>query len=222
MRCRTSWLDSRQGLKRFRITEGQNAKIEFRWAEGQYERLGAFADDLVRSKVAVFVTGGGEAPALAAKAATSSIPIIFNVGTDPVAAGLVASLARPGGSATGVNILSNELAGKRLGLSGRARCQNLQSSLISSIPTSHRPKPWSKTWTRQPASRGGTIVRLEARSESEIDTAFASDGATAARRANRRLRCYFCIRGANRSCCGSRVSAFQRFSSNASSWWPED
>ncbi len=106
----------RQGLKETGNIEGQNVAIEFRWAEGQVSRLPEMAADLVNRHVAVLVTGGGEASAFAAKAATSTIPIVFNIGNDPVKVGLVTSLSRPGGNVTGVNILTTELEAKRLGL----------------------------------------------------------------------------------------------------------
>ena len=106
----------RKGLSDAGFVEGQNVAIDFRWAEGRGDRLAEFAADFVRRQVSVIVTLSATQAALAAKAATSTIPIVFQVGSDPVAIGLVASLNRPGGNATGVSSLSSEIMPKRIGL----------------------------------------------------------------------------------------------------------
>jgi ABC-type uncharacterized transport system substrate-binding protein len=161
----------RQGLKETGFVEGQNVAIEFRWTEGQSDQQPAWAADLVRREMAVIVTGtvGG----LAAKAATTTIPIVFVVGADPVKTGLVANLNRPGGNVTGVSFFSNELAAKRLGLLHELLPQ---ATVIAVLVNSSFPDAADQLRDVQEAARtlGLRIRVLNASTESEIDTGFAT------------------------------------------------
>jgi putative ABC transport system substrate-binding protein len=165
----------RQGLKETGYVEGQNVAIDFRWAEGQYDRVPALAADLVRRQVAVIVAVGGETSAFAAKAATTTIPIVFNVAGDPVKVGLVASLSRPGGNATGVNTFTAELAAKRLGLLHEL----IPTALLIAVLVNPNFSPAAANAREvEVAARvtGQKILLLKADSESGIDAAFATIG----------------------------------------------
>jgi putative ABC transport system substrate-binding protein len=165
----------RQGLKETGYVEGQNVAIDFRWAEGQYDRVPALAADLVRRQVAVIVAVGGETSAFAAKAATTTIPIVFNVAGDPVKVGLVASLSRPGGNATGVNTFTAELAAKRLGLLHEL----IPTALLIAVLVNPNFSPAAANAREVEAAARVTrqkILLLKADSESGIDAAFATIG----------------------------------------------
>jgi putative ABC transport system substrate-binding protein len=163
----------RQGLKEAGFVEGQNVAIEYRWAEGQYDRLPALAADLVGRKVDLIAASGGDLAARAAKSATSTIPIVFTSGDDPVVAGLVASLARPGGNLTGVNLLVVELHAKRLELITELLPQTRAVALLVN-PNS--PQTERVVGAMQEAARVKALQLhvLKAADESEIATAFAS------------------------------------------------
>jgi putative ABC transport system substrate-binding protein len=162
----------RLGLQETGFVEGHNAAIEYRWAEGQYDRVPALAADLVRRQVAVIVTVGGETSAVAAKAATTTIPIVFNIGGDPVKLGLVASLARPGGNATGVNIFTTELAEKRLGLL-RDVVPAATTIAVLSNPSFAPAVVNARESEAAARAIGKELVIFNASSDAEIETAFA-------------------------------------------------
>jgi putative ABC transport system substrate-binding protein len=162
----------RQGLGEIGYVEGQNVAIEYRWAESRYDRLPALAADLVGRKVDVIATVGMPS-ALAAKSATSTIPIVFNVGIDPVADGLVASLARPGGNLTGITIMSTELMPKRLELLSELVPQAGVIALLVN-PNNASAEPQSRYVQEAARAKGLQLHILKAGTESEIDAAFAS------------------------------------------------
>jgi ABC-type uncharacterized transport system substrate-binding protein len=161
----------RQGLKEAGFMEGQNVKIEYRWAEGHYDRLPALAADLVRRQVAVIAATGGEPSPQVAKAATPTIPIVFMANGDPVAAGLVASLNRPGGNLTGVTIFGLMAAGKRLEL---LRQLMPKGGLIGYLMNPNNPNRELDNVQAAARSLGQQILILNADDAREIDTAFAT------------------------------------------------
>jgi putative ABC transport system substrate-binding protein len=160
----------RRGLQETGYFEGQNVTIEHRWADGSYERLPALADDLVRRRVALIVALSDPA-ALAAKAATTTIPIVFSTGTDPVELGLVPSLSRPGGNLTGLSQLNNALGSKRLELI-RELVPNATS--IAYLVNPNNPNTLANTRDIQAAAKslGTQLHVLRANSEEEFGTAF--------------------------------------------------
>jgi putative ABC transport system substrate-binding protein len=162
-----------QGLSETGYIEGQNVTIEYRWAEGRYDRLPALAADLVDRKVDLIATGGGIPSIRAAKNATSTIPIVFQVGTDPVAEGLVANLARPGGNLTGVSFLIVELMPKRLELLSELVPQARALALLVN-PDNSNAKSIIRDIQEAARAKGMQIHILKAGTESEIDAAFAS------------------------------------------------
>jgi len=161
-----------KGVSEIGYVEGQNVVIEYRWAEGHYDRLPAMAGDLVGHKVDVIVTGGIPA-ALAAKSATSTIPIVFTLGDDPVGLGLVASLARPGGNLTGVSFMLVELGPKRLELLSELVPWARSIALLVNPNNANAQRTSAEARDAARAKRVQPQI-LRAASESEIDAAFAS------------------------------------------------
>src|SRR5262245_32223684 len=163
----------RQGLKETGYVEGENVAVEYRWADNQLDRLPMLANDLVQRQVRVIAATTTQA-ALAAKAATTTIPVVFSTGFDPVASGLVASLARPGGNLTGVNFLNNELVAKQLDfLRELVPSANRVAALVNPAnPTNASAALADLDLTAR--AKGLQIQVLNANTSREIDAAFAS------------------------------------------------
>jgi putative ABC transport system substrate-binding protein len=159
------------GLAETGYIDGKNVAIEYRWAEGHYDRLPALAADLVSRHVAVLVAGGGTATALVAKAATSTIPIVFADQSDPVRSGLVASLGQPGGNATGVTTFAVELDAKRLELLHEL-VPRATSIVLLLNPDRATAEPQAQEAQKAARSFGQQLHILSARTEQEIDGAF--------------------------------------------------
>src|SRR5262245_21415361 len=164
----------RQGLKEAGYTEGENVAIEYSWANGQIDRLPGLAAEFVRRRVAVIAALGSVNPAVAAKAATTTTPIVFLAGEDPVRLGLVASVARPGGNLTGINLFNSELISRRLELLRML----IPAAARVAVLVNPTDRANSETVTRdlEPAARtiGLQIQTFEASTSQEIDAAFAS------------------------------------------------
>ena len=164
----------RQGLSETGYVEGRNVTIEFRWADSQNDRLPALAADLVRRQVKVIAAPGSTPAALAAKAATATIPVVFQVGTDPVAAGLVASLARPGGNVTGVTTLNTELGPKRLQLLRELIPTAKIIALLVNPTSPFITENISKDLELAARTLGLQLHILNASTERDFDTVFAT------------------------------------------------
>ncbi|HEX3115362.1 MAG TPA: ABC transporter substrate-binding protein [Bradyrhizobium sp.] len=163
----------RRGLSETGLVEGQNATIVFRWAEGRYQRLPALAKELVDLGVSVIMAGGGSPSAAAAKALTSTIPIVFVIGDDPVKIGLTASFNRPGGNLTGVAFLTGELGSKRLGLI----CELVpNASTVALLLNPDTPAAEVQRVDVQAAAQalGRRLLVLYARTDTDFETNFAT------------------------------------------------
>jgi putative tryptophan/tyrosine transport system substrate-binding protein len=162
----------RQGLKDSGYVEGENVRIEYRWAEGQSDRLQVLTTELLHQRVAVIAAFGNSA-AQAAKAATTTIPIVFSVGDDPVRLGLVASLAQPGGNATGINSFTTELAAKRLELLREMVPAATRLAVLVSPATAVTFESTVRNTSAGARAMGLQVQVLNADTSSEIDAAFA-------------------------------------------------
>jgi putative ABC transport system substrate-binding protein len=162
----------KDGLKDGGFVDGQNVVIEYRWAEGQNDRLPNLAEELVRRQVAVIATMGGEKPLLAAKAATSSTPVVFVMGGDPVKLGAVASLARPGGNITGIGMFTSALESKRFGLLHEIVPKATTIATIIN-PTRAVAEAQADEVRSAAATAGVKVVVLHASRNDEFEAAFA-------------------------------------------------
>ncbi len=164
----------RKGLNETGYVEGQNVTVEYHWLEGQYDRLPALVADLVRRRVAVIATPGSTPAALAAKAATATIPIVFGVPEDPVRLGLVASLARPGGNATGINFFSEEVVAKRLRLLHDLVPKAVRVAVLVNPANATGAETTLRDVQQAAPAIGLQIQILNATTIGEIDAAFAA------------------------------------------------
>jgi putative tryptophan/tyrosine transport system substrate-binding protein len=164
----------RKGLNESGYIEGQNVTVEYHWLDGQYDRLAALVADLVRRQLAVIATPGSLPAALAVKAATATIPIVFGVGEDPVRLGLVASLARPGGNATGINIFTQEVLAKRLRLLHDLVPKAIRIAVLVNPANTATTEPTLRAVQESAPTLGLQIQIFNAATPGEIDAAFAT------------------------------------------------
>jgi ABC-type uncharacterized transport system substrate-binding protein len=163
----------RKGLSETGFSEGRNVTVEYHWMEGQYNRVPALVADLVRRQVAVIASPGFPPGALAAKAATATIPIVFGVGDDPVKLGLVASLARPGGNVTGINFFVHEIVSKRLGLLRELIPKAARIAVLVNPGNAAAAEATLKEAREVAPTLGMQILAFSASTIDEIDAAFA-------------------------------------------------
>src|SRR6202022_368199 len=164
----------RKGLNEAGYVEGQNVTVEYHWLEGQYDRLPSLMADLVRRHVAVIATPGSNPAALAAKAATTTIPIVFGVGADPVKMGLVASLAQPGSNATGINFFLADIAAKRLGLLHDLVPKAVRIAVLGNPTNASSAEATLRDIPEAARALGLQIQVLNASTSREIEAAFAT------------------------------------------------
>ncbi len=164
----------RKGLNEAGYVEGQNVTVEYHWLEGQFDRLPALMADLVRRRMAIIATPAGNLAALAAKAATTTIPIVFGVGEDPVKLGLVASLARPGGNLTGINFFANEVAAKRLALLHELVPKAVRIAVLINPANTPAAESFLRDIPEAARAIGLQIQVLNASTSREIEAAFAT------------------------------------------------
>jgi putative ABC transport system substrate-binding protein len=162
----------RRGLNEAGYVEGENVAIEYRWAENRIDRLPELATELVRRQVSVIVTSGGSPPALAAKAATSTIPVVFLVGQDPARLGLVPSLARPRGNLTGLNLFANELESKRLELLRELVPRTVRVTVVVNPTDAPNTEATLRDVTAAAQTMGLQLQVFEASTRGEIDAIF--------------------------------------------------
>jgi putative ABC transport system substrate-binding protein len=163
----------RKGLGETGYVEGRNVTVEYHWLDGQYDRLPALMADLVRRRVAIIATPG-DAPAFAAKAATATIPIVFGAAQDPVKLGLVSSLARPGGNATGFNFFDGEVVAKRLGLLHELVPKAVRVAVLVNPANGPSTETTLRDMPEAASAIGLQIQVLNASTSREIDAAFAT------------------------------------------------
>jgi putative ABC transport system substrate-binding protein len=170
----------RKGLSQIGFTEGKDVAVEYHWLDGHYENVPAILDDAIRRHVAVIATPASTPSSLPAKAATSAIPIVFGVGEDPVALGLVASLAQPGANVTGINFFASEIDSKRLGLMHELLPKAKRLAVLVNPANATSAEATTKALNEAASGLGLQLLLFKASTTAEIDAAFAAIAKTQA------------------------------------------